>query len=144
MPSHHQGEQRGVLVVDLIAPDGRTPFRFFATHLDFRPDDAERMDSVALLAKLAAEPPDRPAILAGDLNSVPESRVLRSLGATWNRTNPEPQPTFPVKQPTRQIDYILQRPATRWRVVEVRVLDEPVASDHRPILAVLELIPETP
>jgi endonuclease/exonuclease/phosphatase (EEP) superfamily protein YafD len=29
------------------------------------------------------------------------------------------------------------RPAGLWKVMELRVLDEPVASDHRPVLAVL-------
>jgi endonuclease/exonuclease/phosphatase family metal-dependent hydrolase len=51
-------------------------------------------------------------------------------------------PTFPVDRPTRQIDFILFRPSGRWKVVESRVLDEPVASDHRPFFAVLELRPE--
>ena len=32
------------------------------------------------------------------------------------------------------------RPADRWKVVEVRVLDEAVASDHRPVLAVLRRV----
>jgi endonuclease/exonuclease/phosphatase family metal-dependent hydrolase len=44
-----------------------------------------------------------------------------------------------VNQPTKQIDFILFRPTERWRVVEVRVLDEAVASDHRAIFAVLEV-----
>ena len=49
-------------------------------------------------------------------------------------------PTSPVVNPRRQIDYVLYRPGNRWRVVEVRVLDEAVASDHRPVLAVLEVV----
>ena len=48
-------------------------------------------------------------------------------------------PTIPVREPARQIDYVLFRPAERWKVIETKVLDEPVASDHRPLLAVLEL-----
>ena len=40
--------------------------------------------------------------------------------------------------PRRQIDYVLYRPAGRFRVVEAKVIDETVASDHRPVLAVLE------
>jgi endonuclease/exonuclease/phosphatase (EEP) superfamily protein YafD len=39
------------------------------------------------------------------------------------------------------IDYVMYRPAKRWQVVEVRVLDEPLASDHRPLLAVLRRVP---
>jgi endonuclease/exonuclease/phosphatase (EEP) superfamily protein YafD len=36
---------------------------------------------------------------------------------------------------------VLVRPADRWQVVEVRVLEEPIASDHRPLLAVLRKMP---
>jgi hypothetical protein len=34
---------------------------------------------------------------------------------------------------------VLFRPAERWEALETRVLDEAVASDHRPIFAILEL-----
>jgi endonuclease/exonuclease/phosphatase family metal-dependent hydrolase len=36
------------------------------------------------------------------------------------------------------VDYVLVRPADLWRVIESSVVDAPVASDHRPVLAVLE------
>ena len=37
------------------------------------------------------------------------------------------------------VDYILFRPKAAWRVVGSEVLNEPVASDHRPVLSRLEL-----
>jgi len=140
LPSHYVGEQRGALVAELTAPDGRTPFRFIATHLDYRPDDGERRDSVKRLEELAGEAPDRPTLLVGDLNALPDSPVLGLFEANWKRSNPSLLPTFPSNKPVRQIDYVLYRPAARWKVVENRVLDEPVASDHRPLLVVLELV----
>lgn len=140
-PSHYEGEQRGFLVVDLTAPDARkTPFRFMATHIDYRPDDAERMDSVRAIEKVARDHPDLPTILAGDLNSQPESRTMAAFGENWTRTDSAPMLTFPADKPDRQIDYVLVRPRARWKVVETRILDEPVASDHRPLLTVLELV----
>jgi endonuclease/exonuclease/phosphatase family metal-dependent hydrolase len=45
--------------------------------------------------------------------------------------------TFPADKPDHCIDYVMCRPAGRWKVMELRALDEPVASDHRPVLAVL-------
>lgn len=141
LPSHYAGEQRGCLVVDVTAPnDDKTPIRFLATHIDYRPDDAERMDSVKAIAKVVEDHPDVPAILAGDLNSLPDSRTIAAFGELWTRTDSAPTLTFPADVPNRQIDYILVRPAPRWKVVELRVLDEPVASDHRPLLAVIELV----
>lgn len=143
LPSFYKDEQRGCLVVDLTAPGHAGTIRVFATHLDYRPPDGERLASASLIETLAAEENDRPMILMGDLNAQPDSAVLQKFDETWTRTNTEPMPTFPVAEPTRQIDYILVRPSNRWRVVEVRVLDEKVASDHRPIFAVLELIDDS-
>ncbi len=141
LPSHYVGEQRGCLVIDLTAPNAaRTPFRFLATHIDYRGDDAERMDSAKTIAGIVAERPDSPAILVGDLNSTPDSRVIAEFMKTWTRTDETPTLTFPADKPDRQIDYVLVRPAQRWKVVELRVLDEPMASDHRPLFAVLELV----
>lgn len=140
LPSHYVGEQRGALVAELTAPDGRTPFRLIATHLDYRSNDGERRDSVKRLEELAGEAPGRPTLLVGDLNSLPDSEVLTLFETNWKRSTPMPLPTFPSDKPSRQIDYVLFRPAARWKVVENRVLDEPVASDHRPLLVVLELL----
>ena len=86
------------------------------------------------------EQKNRPAILAGDFNDVPSSPTLKELDKLWMRTNPEISPTVPVTKPARQIDYILVRPKERWKVVETKVLDEAVASDHRAIFAVIELV----
>ncbi len=143
LPSMYDGEQRGVLDLEVRAggPDGPI-LRIFATHLDYRSDDAERLASADMINRLPLEDPDQPAILLGDLNALPDSPTLQQFQTHWKRVNAEPLSTSPVDRPTRQIDYILVRPADRWRVVEVRVLDEPIASDHRPIFAVLELQPE--
>lgn len=147
LPSHYVGEQRGALVAELTAPnEAKTPFRFIATHIDYRPNDAERMDSVKAIEEAVRERPDVPTILAGDLNSRPDSRVIAAFAENWTRTDADVEAgsaslfTFPADKPDRQIDYVLVRPAERWRVVEIKVIDEPVASDHRPLLVVLELL----
>lgn len=67
---------------------------------------------------------------------MPESEPLAALLAGLHTPAPEPLPTFPAGSPNRQIDYILFRPAALLVAGPVRVLDEPVASDHRPNLAV--------
>lgn len=141
LPSHYKGEQRGLLEVEVQPPDGLPPLTFYATHFDYRGDyDGERMDSAKMVNDLVARQPDALALLAGDLNALPDSKPLRELAASWTR-DPRVTPTFPAADPTRQIDFILFRPADGWRVVASRVLDEPVASDHRPLMEVLELLP---
>jgi endonuclease/exonuclease/phosphatase family metal-dependent hydrolase len=139
LPTYDNFEQRGVLVVELEAPHAKEPIFLFATHLDHRQDDRERLASAAKINELLARHGDAPALLVGDLNDTRESATLEILRREWTQANQEESLTVPVAQPNRQIDFVLLRPASRWKVIEFRVLEEAVASDHRAILAVLEL-----
>jgi endonuclease/exonuclease/phosphatase family metal-dependent hydrolase len=117
-----------------------TKVAFFATHLDASREETERVAAAKRILKIAKG--KGPAVLAGDLNAVPGSETITLLEqkSVWTRAGaPGILPTIPVKEPRRQIDFILYRPANRWRTVEIKVLDESIASDHRPIFAVLEL-----
>lgn len=102
------------------------------THLHHR-DAAARLEQARAIE--AIDLGAGPAILGGDLNAAPGSEPLAALLASWQATTAEPQPTFPAGEPARQIDFILYRAAGVLEPGDVRVLDEPVASDHRPILA---------
>ena len=94
-------------------------------------------------AAIANLPIGLPAILAGDLNAPPDDLVIGTLMRQWtNATNGPALLTSPAGAPKTQIDYILVRPAKRWTVVETKVIDEPIASDHRPLLAILKLLPD--
>lgn len=144
LPNIGGSEQRGVLEVEIALPPDQQPLRLYATHLDFRPDDRERWESAEKINSLVTPHPAQPALLAGDLNDVPGSRTLTRFATQWSLANEKPLATIPVEQPKQQIDFVLFRPQARWRVTEVRVLEEAVASDHRAILAVLELLPAPP
>jgi endonuclease/exonuclease/phosphatase family metal-dependent hydrolase len=125
-------EPRGLIEVDT------GDLIFFATHLDATRDDAKRLEAAAEINRRAAAS-ERPALLAGDLNAVPGSAPMKKLAAEWSiSSDGQNLPTIPARRPVRQLDYVLYRPAAAWKVIEVRVLDEPVASDHRPIFVVLE------
>lgn len=139
---HVSGEQRGVLQVEVAAAEGRPALGFFVTHLDHRREEAERVAGAKFINGLVAGS-SIPAILAGDLNATPESDTLKTFGAAWqNPTEGKSLPTIPSDRPGRQIDFVLCRPPGAWRVVEAKVIEEPVASDHRPLLVVLEGRPE--
>jgi endonuclease/exonuclease/phosphatase family metal-dependent hydrolase len=142
LPNPADTEPRGVLEV-VVSHDGQVgeaQLTFLATHLD-NSDEENRLVSAEWINAFALKRQDSPIILAGDLNAVPGSSVMVEMARSWSPTGQTPMPTVPVKDPVRQIDYVLYRPAGRWSPVEVRVLPEPVASDHLPILAVLELRP---
>ncbi|MFM7183436.1 MAG: endonuclease/exonuclease/phosphatase family protein [Planctomycetota bacterium] len=106
------------------------------THLHHL-DPAARLEQARAI--VALDLGTGPAVLGGDLNALPESDPVRELLATWSSTGAGPLPTFPAGAPVRQLDYVLHRPAGVLEAVECRVLDEPVASDHRPVLAVFRV-----
>ncbi len=141
LPNVDAGEQRGVIEAEIPLPDFKQPLILWATHLDYRPDERERLASAKMINELASKNPRQPALLAGDLNATPDSRTLQQFASIWTPVNATPLPTVPVGKPSLQIDYILLRPANRWKVIEVRILEEAVASDHRAIFGVLEILP---
>ena len=119
-------------------PGGLPPVTFLNTH--FQHDDpGTRAEQAAKVNELFGKA-DGPLILAGDLNAVPDSGPMRAIAKTWTLATPadERLRTVPAARPRHQIDYVLFRPAGRFRVTEAKVVEERVASDHRPVLAVLE------
>jgi endonuclease/exonuclease/phosphatase family metal-dependent hydrolase len=143
-PTKQNPEQRGVQLLEL-GEKGEPALLFLCTHLDFRPPDDERLASAKTINDLIRKRGDKLAIIAGDFNATPESTPMREFGKEWaiaGRDGADAKAifTFPADKPDRWIDYVMYRPANRWKVVEMRVLEEPVASDHRPVLAVLRRV----
>jgi endonuclease/exonuclease/phosphatase family metal-dependent hydrolase len=122
-------------------PGPRAPLiQFTTTHLDDARDSPDRMDQARTLNDLLVAGDGRPSILAGDFNARGEAELLAILDEYWTNvatTNPE-QPGGGGNRRGLRSDFIFFRPAARWRVVDWQVIDAPVASDHRPVLAVLE------
>ncbi len=137
-PGH---EPRAALEVLVELPLG-DEIIFVGTHLDHTRDQTDRIVQARRINKLFKKT-KKPTLLAGDLNATPESDPMKILSKFWaDASASDPQPTFPSSNPRRRIDYVLFRPASRWKVLETRVIDEKVASDHCPLLVVLELLPE--
>lgn len=125
-----------------------TPVRFVNTHFDY----LETIGS-KVARKGAAEVIETaffdgsnslPAILTGDLNATPHSEPIELLQTKGWVTNTSDKNllTVPSVKPKKQIDYVMVRPKQKWRIIDVKVIDEPLASDHLPILMTLELFPE--
>jgi endonuclease/exonuclease/phosphatase family metal-dependent hydrolase len=136
LPNVANGEQRGILSVSIRLPNQQESISVFATHFDHRRSDEERV----LSGEQANAMVDGKglAILMGDINDIIGSRTMDLLDRNWKRVNDVPLPTIPVSEPKRQIDFILVRPVDRWKMVEAKVVEEPIASDHRPFFAVIE------
>ncbi len=133
-------EPRAALETNVVLGSGDT-IRFVGTHLDHTKDEINRINQAKQLVQLFSQD-ERPTILAGDLNARPDSDPMKILFQAFFRSFAADTPTFPATDPRIKIDYVLFHPAHRWKVLETKVLDEKVASDHCPVLVVLELQPE--
>jgi endonuclease/exonuclease/phosphatase family metal-dependent hydrolase len=129
-------EHRAALAGRIRVGDGGPEVIVVGIHLVWTGE--ERYSQAARLIEIF-EDEKTPVILAGDFNSRPDSDVMALLRGVWHIPDKgEDHFTFPSDAPDREIDYIIYRPRDRFEVVEHRVIDEPVASDHRPLLLELE------
>ena len=106
---------------------------YCCTHLSLTEED--RMASLPLLRKFA-KGTNKPFFLAGDFNATPESDFIKTLKKDFIVLSDMSQHTFPSPAPDETIDYIVARNLDNYEVnvKKTCVLEEPVASDHRPIL----------
>ena len=127
-------EPRVALEVRVQLPDGE---ELIFCDVHFYNTREERLAQAQLTLERLAEH-DLPVILAGDFNSLPGGEVMQLVMTDFtNARKGEDRLTFSATEPDREIDYVLYRPAEAFRVESVRVLDESVISDHRPVLVVL-------
>lgn len=110
---------------------------YCCTHLSLTEED--RMQSLQILKTFAAGS-KKPFFLAGDMNAEPESEFIKRLQKEFHILSNPKHSTFPAPVPQETIDYIaaLKRNDTAdFAVISAKVLNEPVASDHRPVLVEL-------
>lgn len=128
LPFHPGQEPRTALEVTIRPDNGVPEFLFVGTHWCHQ-SNATRTEQAEQTNRLYPAEGGPPVILAGDLNARPGSSPMNVLvEGQW----------VDAIAPQSRIDHILYRRADPWRVVEVTIVDERVASDHRPVLAVLE------
>ena len=130
-------EPRSALEVNVEIQSGDT-IRFVGTHLDHTENETDRINQAKQINEHYSKD-DIPTILAGDLNALPESKTMQIFYKEWVKSFSKNVSTFPSSIPNRKIDYILFRPAKRWRVLETKVICDKIASDHCAVLSVLEL-----
>jgi endonuclease/exonuclease/phosphatase family metal-dependent hydrolase len=138
VPLPEGNEPRVALSVETRLPDD-TLVTVVNVHFDWVRDDGFRFAQAETLTEYL-HALETPVILLGDFNDLPESRTLALFRSRFGEAaKPEDDRfTFPATDPRREIDYIFFSPITAWKAREVRVIDERIASDHRPVLAVLE------
>ena len=112
---------------------------FFAcTHLSLTEED--RLASLDIF-KNSASTSNKPFFLAGDLNDTPESPFIQNLQKDFQVLTNTKKPTYPAPEPKETIDYIAawKGNTDNFANLSAQVVEEPLASDHRPITVTLRM-----
>jgi endonuclease/exonuclease/phosphatase family metal-dependent hydrolase len=139
LPYTKGNEPKNAVEIVSVLPSGDT-IAFVGTHLDYKEVETDRMNQVKKINQVFSKN-KYPTILAGDLNSQPESNPMKVLLEKWGTSYDKNNPlkTWPSDNPRDTIDYIMFSPKKRWKVISKEVIDNSVASDHRAYVVTLEL-----
>ena len=103
---------------------------FVAASTHFSLTQQDRVASAKIIIEEVARY-NKPVLVGGDFNAQPGSETIELLNQNFNMLTDGVTFTFPANEPDRCIDYIFGR---GFRVVHSQVVEEPVASDHRPLV----------
>ncbi len=131
-------EPRTAAVVTVKLPGDSVQLHFASAHLDHLEDGADRVAQANILARHFAQQ-TAPVIVAGDLNAPPTAKEIGVLKHVFSDATEKLGPTWPADKPTHKLDYILLHNKSQWHVMSASVIEETVASDHRPVLCELLL-----
>jgi len=141
------GEHRALLYV--FVDYGHDTLLVMNTHLDHRPDDSERINSVEEILSIASKYEDMPMFLIGDINDTPGSKVVSKLKETiydvWDEAGEGAGYTFHTEDLNIRIDYIFyparhdtETAGIYFRPIHSYTIQTP-ASDHLPVVAEFEV-----
>lgn len=128
LPFRFGNEPRTALAVRVKPDNGIPEFVFVSTHLCHKSTET-RLEQTKQLNQLFTAKSRLPIIMAGDFNARPDSEPMRVLlSGDW----------IDAVAPKSKIDFILLRKNDPWEILESTVVDEPIVSDHDPVLTVLK------
>ena len=113
---------------------------FATTHLAL--EEENRLTSLEIILEEAARW-EKPFFICGDWNDEPSSTLIVNMKKSFvflnNITNSSTNYTFPAGTPKKIIDYIASYGRVIKSIRKRQVLNEPDASDHRPVLVEIRL-----
>lgn len=132
IPMPGREEKRTMLIAEF--PE----YVFCATHQSLTPED--QVASVKLIQKALKEV-KKPILFAGDMNAKPADKPQIELKKFLIPLNDTSSSTFPSDKPEDCIDYIYAYKNNKYRFnVEQRsVINESMASDHRPVQVIVNI-----
>ncbi len=117
-------EPRVLLVVEL------QEYVIACTHLDL--EEESRLASIPLILE-EAQHWQKPFILAGDWNDTPGSELLQEMAEHFIILSGS-EATYPADEPQDCLDYVALFKDHSVETLESTLIDEPEASDHRPVV----------
>lgn len=117
-------EPRVLLVVEL------KDYVMACTHLDL--EEKARLASVPLIVE-EAQRWKKPFLLAGDWNDTPDSKLLTEISKYFKILS-DNEASYPADEPKECLDYVAIFKDRQAKVMESSVVNEPKASDHRPVV----------
>lgn len=111
---------------------------FANTHISL--NEKDRIESLEIIIK-RAEKSIKPFILAGDLNDTPGSATIKLLEKHFTVLSNQEECTYPADAPNKCIDFVAvhKKYSKNVRLISSKVTDEPIASDHRPVIVHLNI-----
>jgi len=137
-------EPRSAAEIILSVPLGGGKERkvsFVSLHLDWT-SSKKRLPQIKKLLD-ALKDREMPLVLIGDFNAKRGDPTLTTVQKAGYQILPHKNnaKTFPAKNPTQQIDFIAIKGLPNNGSQEIEVIDEEVASDHRPLRVQLRCAP---
>ncbi|MFK7769008.1 MAG: endonuclease/exonuclease/phosphatase family protein [Mariniblastus sp.] len=132
-------EPRVALACEIELPSGQKVMAV-NVHFDWVKDDGFRFAQAQKVAEFLAKL-EMPYVLLGDFNDTLGSRTLDLLskGAVEADKPKEDTMTFSATKPVKEIDFVFASPIESWTVRHCQLFHAAKTSDHRPVLAILEL-----
>lgn len=139
LPNPQNTEPRVVLKGRFLL-DGKQPFVFASTHLDFKDPRTTVLQAQTLVPVLAAQ--GIPAIVAGDFNTSPRDEAIKYMTSQCAVLSGS-APTYPADVPMAKIDHIFGLPTSSFSLEETHegTPSENAASDHLPVISTVILKP---
>ena len=129
-----RSEPRALLIIEM------EEYYYCCTHLSLHEED--RVTSIGIIVDELSKL-DKPVMIAGDFNAEPEEESMKMMAEEFAIFKKDAAPyTFPADKPDIEIDYICLLKSGKvaiFEVLEHSIIDAPVESDHRQIVAEVKI-----
>jgi endonuclease/exonuclease/phosphatase family metal-dependent hydrolase len=134
-----KAEPRVLVTAKVVLPSGKA-IRFANTHLDATGNPVNREMQIAEINAIAAKE-TLPFVITGDFNATVNSTVISEMDKVFTRTCVNCAPTIPADRPLKCIDFVAFTTRMPFHIRSHQVVVAPEASDHLPVISVLDFKP---